>query len=277
MSRNPYEVLGVSQNASPEEIKKAYRKLSLEHHPDRNNGSETSTQRFQEITAAYEDISTNKNNKKQENPFSNSDNAFDLNAMFKFFQEGNYTNDHFTHSLQKAIPIIKTLEITLEQAYLGCSVPIEIERWIMENGTKKEEKEMLYVQIPKGTDSNEIMIYRNKGNMLRPGNMGDVKIIIKVKPHNIFERSGLDIIYKRDITLKEALCGVTFDLKHISGRTFKINNARGTSIISPGYQKMVPNLGLIRGEHTGSLIIKFNVIFPSTLNEEQLNLIDKAL
>ena len=277
MSRNPYEVLGVSQNASPEEIKKAYRKLSLEHHPDRNNGSETSTQRFQEITAAYEDISTNKNNKKQENPFSNSDNAFDLNAMFKFFQEGNYTNDHFTHSLQKAIPIIKTLEITLEQAYLGCSVPVEIERWIMENGTKKEEKEMLYVQIPKGTDSNEIMIYRNKGNMLRPGNMGDVKIIIKVKPHNIFERSGLDIIYKRDITLKEALCGVTFDLKHISGRTFKINNARGTSIISPGYQKMVPNLGLIRGEHTGSLIIKFNVIFPSTLNEEQLNLIDKAL
>ena len=277
MSRDPYEVLGVSQNASPEEIKKAYRKLSLEHHPDRNNGSETSTQRFQEITAAYEDISTNKNNKKQENPFSNSDNAFDLNAMFKFFQEGNYTNDHFTHSLQKAIPIIKTLEITLEQAYLGCSVPVEIERWIMENGTKKEEKEMLYVQIPKGTDSNEIMIYRNKGNMLRPGNMGDVKIIIKVKPHNIFERSGLDIIYKRDITLKEALCGVTFDLKHISGRTFKINNARGTSIISPGYQKMVPNLGLIRGEHTGSLIIKFNVIFPSTLNEEQLNLIDKAL
>ena len=85
---------------------------------------------------------------------------------------------------------------------------------------------MLYVQIPKGTDSNEIMIYRNKGNMLRPGNMGDVKNN-KGETHNVFERSGLDIIYKR-YYIKEALCGVTFDLKHISGRTFKINNARGT-------------------------------------------------
>ena len=56
------------------------------------------------------------------------------------FQEGNYTNDHFTHSLQKAIPIIKTLEITLEQAYLGCSVPIEIERWIMKMVQRRKKR-----------------------------------------------------------------------------------------------------------------------------------------
>ena len=74
------------------------------------------------------------------------------------------------------IPIIKTIAITLEQAYNGCSIPVEL-RWILENGIKKQETETLYVQIPKGSDSNEIMIYRNKGNMLAPGNVGDIKYL----------------------------------------------------------------------------------------------------
>ena len=272
---DPYQTLGVSRDASDEEIKKAYRRLSLQHHPDRNSGSDESKRKFQDISTAYEKINNMKTNSTSAGVNMGS-NAFDLNAMFRFFQEGNIPPD-FANQMRKAVPIIKTVEITMEQAYLGCSVPVEIDRWILENGMRKQEKETLYVQIPRGTDSNEIMIYRNKGNMLAPGNVGDIKVIIKVLPHEAFQRSGLDIIYKKDITLKEALCGVTFDLKHISGRTFKINNSRGSSIISPGYQKVVQNLGLTRGEHTGALIIQFNVIFPKKLTETQIAAIEKAL
>ncbi len=274
---DPYEILGVNRDASDEEIKKAYRKQSLLHHPDRNGGSQASKEKFQEITGAYEKITQDKESgPRGKDPFMGN-NAFDMNAMFRFFQEGNFPTEHFANQMKKAMPIIKTIEITMEQSYFGCSVPVQIERWILENGGKKQETETLYVQIPKGTDSNEIMIYRNKGNMLAPGNIGDIKVIIKVKKHEYFERIGLDIIYNKDITLKEALCGLTFDLKHISGRTFKINNAKGTSIIAPGYQKVVHNLGLTRGEHVGSLIIRFNIIFPKKLTGEQLDIIEKTL
>ena len=274
--KDPYEILGVNKDASNEEIKKAYRRLSLQHHPDRNGGSEASKLKFQEITGAYEKINENKS-KPDKIPGFMGNNAFDLNEMFKFFQQGDFQQGHFAQQMGKPIPIIKTIVITLEQAYNGCSIPVEIERWILENGIKKQETETLYVQIPKGSDSNEIMIYRNKGNMLAPGNVGDVKVIIKLQNHDIYQRHGLDLIYVKNITLKEALCGLTFELKHLSGKSFKINNAKGTSIISPGYQKVVQGLGLTRGEHIGSLVIRFNIIFPQKLSDNSISLIEKAL
>ena len=274
--KNPYEILGVNKDASNEEIKKAYRRLSLEHHPDRNGGSLESKQRFQEITGAYQKINDNKERSNHIPDFM-GDNAFDLNEMFKFFQQGDFQQGHFAKQMGKPIPIIKTIVITLEQAYNGCSIPLEIERWILENGIKKQETETLYVQIPKGSDSNEIMIYRNKGNMLAPGNVGDVKVIIKLQNHDIFQRNGLDLIYVKNITLKEALCGLCFELKHLSGKSFKINNARGTCVIVPGYQKVVQGLGLTRGEHIGSLVIRFNIIFPQSLSDDNIALIEKAL
>jgi DnaJ-class molecular chaperone len=274
--KDPYDILGVKKDASSEEIKKAYRRLSLEHHPDRNGGSVESKQRFQEITGAYQKINDNLTKNDNSAQFMGN-NAFDLNEMFKFFQQGNFPKQHFSSQMNKPIPIIKTIVITLEQSYSGCSIPVEIERWIIENGVKKQETETLYVQIPKGSDSNEIMIYRNKGNMISPGNIGDVKVIIKLQGHSIYQRHGLDLIYNKNITLKEALCGLSFDIKHLSGKIYKINNARGTSIISPGYQKIVQGLGLSRGQHTGSLVIRFNIIFPQKLSDENIALIEKAL
>ena len=104
-------------------------------------------------------------------------NAFDLNEMFKFFQQGDFQQGHFSKQMSRPIPIIKTVNITLDQAYNGCSIPLEVERWIIENNIKKQETETLYVQIPKGSDSNEIIIYRNKGNMISTGNVGDVKAV----------------------------------------------------------------------------------------------------
>jgi len=272
--KDPYKILGVNKGVSSEEIKKAYRRLSLQHHPDRNGGSDESKQRFQEITGAYNNINNNQTNDNTTDFMGN--NAFDLNEMFKFFQHGDF-QEHFSSQMNKPIPIIKTIVITLEQSYDGCSIPLEIERWIIENGVKKQETETLYVQIPKGSDSNEIMIYRNKGNVISPGNMGDIKVIIKIQSHTIYQRHGLDLIYNKNITLKEALCGLSFDIKHLSGKIFKINNARGTSIISPGYQKIIQGLGLSRGEHIGCLVIRFNIIFPEKLSHENIALIEKAL
>ena len=92
--KDPYDILGVKKDASSEEIKKAYRRLSLEHHPDRNGGSVESKQRFQEITGAYQKINDNLTKNDNSAQFMGN-NAFDLNEMFKFFNKVIFQNNIF--------------------------------------------------------------------------------------------------------------------------------------------------------------------------------------
>ena len=89
-------------------------------------------------------------------------------------------------------------------------------------------------------------------------------------------RHGIDLIYDKEITLKEALCGFSFDMSYIDGRSFNINNEPG-NIISAGYEKVVPGMGMKREHNTGDLIIKFNIVFPKTLDEKQIDSIRKIL
>ena len=121
-----YEILGIKADASLDEVKKAYRRKSLVHHPDRNNNSADSTNMFQKINEAYEIINKNKQNNADENIFG--DGAMNLDTLMKMFADmGNNPSfsQHMNNQLQKPIPIIKRIEITLEQVYSGCMVPIE--------------------------------------------------------------------------------------------------------------------------------------------------------
>lgn len=283
MNKDYYEVLGVSKDASQDEIKKKYRKLSLQHHPDRGGDAE----KFKEINEAYENIGDNENRNKYDreksNPFANRNfNPEDIFGMM--FGGGGGFHANFPNGpnvqifrngvpvhnpMQRAMPIIKNIEITLEQAYNGCKIPIEIERWIVVDGGKQSEKETIYVDIPQGIDENEIIILQNKGNVISESNKGEIKIFIKIKNTTDFLRNGLDLYYKKQITLKESLCGFSFDMKYIDGRVFKINNSEGT-IIEPNYKKMIANMGLKRNGHVGNLIIEFTVKFPETLAKEQI-------
>ena len=63
MSKNPYDVLGVSRTATADEIKKAYRKLAMKHHPDKNKGDKASEAKFKEVSTAYEVLSDEKKRK----------------------------------------------------------------------------------------------------------------------------------------------------------------------------------------------------------------------
>ena len=168
------------------------------------------------------------------------------------------------------------IEISLEQAYSGLNVPIEIERWFDSGGTRRVEKEKIYIEIPKGIDSNEIIIINDKGNIKNEKLKGDIKLFINVKNTSDFIRDGLDIIIQKDISLKEALIGFEFDIKHISGKSFKINNIDG-NVIKPFFKKNIPELGMIRGNKKGNLIICFNVKFPDTLSKSQKEQIKNIL
>jgi DnaJ-class molecular chaperone len=330
MSKNEsfYKILGVSEKASKDEIKKAYRSLSLKHHPDRNNNKLESQQLFQKISEAYETLSDDQKREEydsmQHNPFmrmnsqhgggSFSQMDIPIDEIFQAFfgaanesefsgfpgfpgfmgqrmgprmnMPGGGGNIHiFTsngsgindiRNFQKPTPIIKNIEINMEQVLNGATVPLDIDRWLIENGNKIFEHETLYITVPKGVDDNEIIILREKGNVITDTLKGDVKIFIKIQNNTLFLRSGLDLILNKSISLKDALCGFSFELKYLNDKIYTLNCNSG-NIIQPGYKKILPNMGLTRESHTGNLIIQFSVDFPEKITLEQIEKLREIL
>jgi DnaJ family protein B protein 4 len=172
-------------------------------------------------------------------------------------------------AFQKPAPIVQNINVPIDKILTGTTIPVDIERWIMENGIKILEHETVYVTVPKGIDEGEIIMLKDKGNIMSETNKGDIKIFVKIENNTEFKRSGLDLILEKTITVKEALCGFSFELKYITGKVYTITNNSG-NIISHGYRKIIPNMGLSRDNHTGNLLIIFDVKFPEKLPEEIL-------
>lgn len=307
MSVNYYEILGVEITATKDEIKKAYRSLQMKYHPDRNLGNNEVILMTQKINEAYEVLGDEQKraeydamrHHKHFNPFANNQGMeVPLDEIFKVFfsdmQEGSpfsfmssgsgpkinmFHNGHrvnIQQSMNKPIPIIKSLQITLNQVLTGALVPLEIERWILENGQKVFEKEVIYVEIPQGIDDNEIIILREKGNCISETCKGDIKITLLINNNSEFKRSGLDLILEKTITLKQSLCGFKFEINYPNGKTYTMNNNKG-NIVPPHYKKVYQGMGIKRGEHTGDMIIAFIVAFPEFLSVEQIDKLDEIL
>jgi len=308
MSKDYYNILGVNESANESEIKKAYRGLSLKYHPDKNKTVEA-IDLYKDINEAYEILGNPQKKTAYDNERNNLNNNFmrmnmnmnmpmptpnDIfNSFFcmREFAPGNgfgegggpqihiFRNGHpvnIMEQLQKPVPIIKTLRVDMIQVYQGGSFPIEIERWINNNNTKIFEKETIYINLPQGVDDNEIILLENKGNIINNQFKGDIKIIVEINNETEYKRKGLDLIYEKNITLKEALCGFKFQLNFIDNKMYTINNLTG-NIIVPEYKKIIPNMGIIREGHQGNLIIIFHIDFPNKLTEEQINKLTEIL
>lgn len=326
MTKNFYDILEITKNASQEEIKKAYRKLSLKYHPDKNSES-GAVEKFQDISEAYETLSDEAKREEYDNPSSGGVmNDEDIHNLFNniffggmsgmrrsgmnemggmniggmggmgginmrsfpmndMFDEGGFSagprvqifqNGVPIHAIQKPPCIVKTIVITLEQVLNTFSMPIDIERWIIENNLKVYENETLYITIPEGIDENEIILLEGKGNIGHKNTKGDIKIFVKIENKTLFERKGLDLYYVKRISLKESLCGFCFDLLYLNEKNYKINNNIG-NIIPHDYQKIIPNLGLKRNDQQGNLIIHFKIDFPTNLSIEKVKKIAEIL
>lgn len=293
---NPYEILGVYKDSEQSEIKKAYRKLSLQFHPDRNS-TELVKIRIIEINDAYEkigDVDSRKQYDKESVFFGmnpNNDSQDDLMNFFNMVFGGSggvhvHQGSRFSGSefpsfqqqLQKPVPIIKNILISLEESFNGCNHSIEIDRWTISNNIKINEKINIDLDIPQGVDDNDIIILRNCGNIINNQLKGDLKIIISIQNTTPFVRDGLNLIFYKKISLKESLCGLSFILKKIDGENVVLNsNKKSFTIIGPKFRKIIPMMGMIKDGKTGNLIIEFDVKFPDTLTVEQINALNEIL
>ena len=297
---NHYETLGISNDANEDQIKRAYRKLSLQYHPDRNSSPEAQP-KFQAINEANEILGDPGRRQQYDNELNgggsrmdmmNGQEFRDMNHIFNSFFGGGggpgpgihmfhgggpgFPNAFF-ENMNKPPPIVKNLVLTLEQSYSGGSFPIELDKWSLMNNVKTTEKQTVYINVPPGIDDNEMILIREMGNSINQSIKGDVKICISISNNSAFTRHGLDLLYKKKITLKEALCGFEFDLPHISKKTLSFKNKLNHAIVSPGYKKVIPEYGMKRESHVGNLIIEFDVAFPEQLPIETVNAIAELL
>jgi len=218
---DPYSVLGIPSSSTIDIVKKQYRKASLTCHPDRPGGD---TSKFQALTQAYESIMRRDSLPSLPSPVASP--------------------------VASVAPVTYKVEISLEQAYTGCSVPFEV-----------EGGERCYADLMAGIDHQEVV------------KVGDRKVVVHVRNDTGMTRNGLDLTYVHRITLKEALCGVNFELDYFHQ---KIRMATTNTVITPAFTKVLPGKGMKRGLNTGTLTIKFEIIFP-VLTPEQVTAIASIL
>ena len=279
-----FNILNISRDSTLNDIKKAYRIMSIKHHPDKNGN--TNSDQFNKINEAYSTLMRNYdliklNEKKQTQEYVNNTNTLTSNNSYCNNGQGNSQGNSQGNNpycdtntmISKYVnavnsnyeDIIINLTLTYNEAYNGCNKPINVERKINVNNVIGHERETLYVQIPKGIDNNEIITLVNKGNSYVANGVthSNVKIIILLTKHELFERNGLDIIFIKSISLKEALLGFSFMLNHINNKSYNITCSE---IIHFNYEKIKANMGFMRDNFVGNLIIKFNILFPVSLS-----------
>jgi len=312
MNEDLYKLLEVNDNATSDEIKKSYRKLSMKYHPDKNQDPSV-VELFKKINGAYDILGDTEKKREYDNnknnPFMRGNSFGGGNGnpddIFKMFFGGQgmgglggmggqpFPGDIFGEQttgfpggnvrvFRTGVPLnrkpevlVKNVNITLKDSYEGINHPLNIERTVITNNEKKIEKETFYINIFQGIDNNEAIIIRDRGNIIND-QKGDIKLIIKITNETKFRREGLNLIITKDISLKEALCGFVFEIHHLNEKKYNIKNDKG-NIIKPNYNKEINDMGMIRHNIRGKLIVKFNVIFPDILESEKVDLLKDIL
>lgn len=307
MPQTHYETLGLSREATEKEIKQAYRGLSMKYHPDKIRSSDAADQeqvnsKMQEINEAYETLSDDGKRQMYNmeldgggSPFPGGGVHFshgpgfmnmgpgvhfmsggmphDIGNIFEMlFNQNGMGPGVFFQQRGPPPPISKNIDITLVQAYTGCMVPCEIERWVQQGELRITETETITLNIPAGADTGISIVIKGKGNAYSEAARGDVKIIINVTNDTQFQRKGNDLHFKKQITLKEALCGFQCQFVHLNGKTMVLNNA--STVIFNGARKNIHGLGMTT---TGNLVVEFDVVFPTELTALQREALDNIL
>ncbi|MBU0484886.1 MAG: DnaJ domain-containing protein [Proteobacteria bacterium] len=307
-----YKVLGVEKTATAAEIKKAYRKLALKFHPDKNKGDKESEEKFKEISEAYAVLSDPEKRKQydtygsddfrqrysQEDIFRNVDindilREFGINLgggggfnirsgggggspFGSFFHQSGGTGgaDQGFHSFQgqQARPV-KGSDAILE-------LPVTLEEVL--NGSTKtislgrgSQAEKVSVKVPPGIETGKKLRVTGKGSPSPNGGPpGDLLLQIKVLPHNTFEKDGNDLIVEQKIPFSSITLGTEIAVPTLGGKSLKVKVPAGSN---SGAKLRLKERGLpvsLKGSR-GDLFVKILVEIPKKLSKTQKELIEK--
>jgi len=255
MADDYYKTLGIEKKADAEEIKKAYRKLALKYHPDRNPNNRDAEEKFKKISEAYAVLSDPEKKKQFDNfgsdqfsqKFSQEDifRDFDINQILRDLgfgggaggggRRGGYTfhggdsfGDVFGQARQKYYQppqqgedLHYNMNITLEESVFGADKKIALQ-----NGRQLVE---INVKIPPGIGTGKKLRLAGKGAQGVQGSpAGDLYLLINVLPHPIFARDGNDIYIEKSILFTQAVLGSSIDVPTIDGTTKRIKIPAGT-------------------------------------------------
>lgn len=268
-----YTTLGVSKTATPEEIKKAFRKLASQHHPDKGGD----TKKFQEIQAAYDVLSDPAKRQQYDNP-APQHHEFHFNGgmpggfedvFSQIFGGGSPFGDIFgrAHHQQQQPRRNRHLSlqaaISLEDAFTGKDLTVSV---TLPSG----KEQVCEIKIPKGIRDGTTLRLAGMGDDSVPNApRGDIHLTVTIQPHEKFQRHGDDLLTILEVDAVDAMLGKTYRIDTLGGTTLEVKvnpgTQPGTTLAAHGYG--MPNMADNR--FVGRLLMQVNIKIPTDLTDEQ--------
>lgn len=281
--RDYYEVLGVSKNASDDEIKKAYRKLAVKYHPDKNPGNKEAEEKFKEVSEAHEVLS-DKQKRARYDQFGHAGVGGNAGAGGNPFQSGSFQNFNFDFGGGGGLDDIlgsifgfgggqrrpargadyrTTVNLTFEEAVFGTTK------------TVSADGKDLKVKIPAGIDDSMSIRLNGKGGAApKGGTRGDLYVFVRVKPHKTLTREGSIILSEIHISMADAALGTTVDVETVDGNVrmrIPAGTQSGTPFKLSGHGVPLMRRDGDRGPHIVTVIVDT----PRNLTKRQKELLEE--
>lgn len=269
-----YQILGISKNATVDEIKKAYRKLASQHHPDKGGDKE----KFQEIQEAYNILSDPQKRSAYDNPqpqgfghFEGAPHGFH-DIFSQMFGGGGPFHDFFSQGRHHA-PRNQNLNIqttiSLEEAFNGKTLIANLK---LPSG----REQTIEIRIPPGVQDNTTLRLSGMGDDSNPNaRRGDIYLTVNISQHPKFVRKDDDLLGNVEINAIEAMLGKKIRVDTIEGKVLEINIEPGTQ---PGQVLSVPGYGMPNmrdNRFRGRMLLNINIKIPTVLTDQQKELLQK--
>lgn len=271
-----YATLGVAADASQDDIKKAYRKLAMELHPDRNPGNASAEARFKEVSAAYAELGDPESRARydQQRRFGGTQHGFHSSQggfNFNFGFGGNDINDiinqffaqqGFNQARQaRNRDFTYNLDINLEEAFTGKVMPVQF--------VANSQNYNISVTIPAGVESGTRIRYAGHGDRSIPNvPPGDLYVIVHVRPHSRFTRNGPHLHTQIEINSLQAMLGCQMEIPCIDGQTISINIPEGTQADATLRLKERGMPVRASGSPRGDCLVSIKVVTPRNLSDD---------